>query len=73
MPGTTCTTEVHLPGPSVCFGFMLINLGPTGIKRMIKKILAGIIVGEPTLKKSFIKGDNWKVAGPIQTMLRFHP
>ncbi len=35
--------------------------------------LSLIIVGEPTWKKSFIKGDNRKVAGPTQTMLRFHP
>ena len=31
------------------------------------------LVGEPTLKKCFIKGDNLKVAGSTQTMLRFHP
>ncbi len=43
------------------------------VKRASKKTLADKIVGEPTLKKCFIKGDNRKVAGPIQTMLRFHP
>ncbi len=30
--------------------------------------VGGGLVGEPTWKKCFIKGDNWKVAGPTQTI-----
>ena len=47
-----------------------------GISGVTGVLQVSLLVGEPTLKKSFIhviKGDNRTVAGPTQTMLRFHP
>ncbi len=69
------TTADRVP-PSIGAAYVDItsNTDPDLGEKLITFRLAMVhVIGEPTLKKCSIKGDNRKVAGPTQTMLRFHP